>query len=168
MNERSEHVKARERTGLRGRELITRLIGIATPIGGIDWTPPTEEREKAKQVLAFLEEQQVLQDPYNIAISSFVAQSIIDLRGQLQCEIENLPTRSVLQDGLRAMHAACRTFLSENQSPRSGYGPPYEAQLHSTLGELRALFGVHIARIACAYDLELAACLKGVLPPEPD
>jgi hypothetical protein len=66
------------------------------------------------------------------------------------------------------MQAACRRFVNENQSPRSGYGPPYEAQLHSTLGELRALFGIHIARIACAYDLEVEAHLEGILPPELD
>ena len=44
----------------------------------------------------------------------------------------------------------------------------YEAQLHSTLGELRALFGIHIARIACAYGLEVDSHLVGILPPEPD
>jgi hypothetical protein len=44
-----------------------------------------------------------------------------------------------MKEGLRAMQAACRMFLDENQSPRSGYGPPYEAQFHSTPGELRAL-----------------------------
>jgi hypothetical protein len=64
------------------------------------------------------------------------------------------------------MHAACRTFLEENQSPRSGHGAPYEAQLHSTLGELRALFGIRIARIVCAYDLEVDSRLEGITPPE--
>jgi hypothetical protein len=33
---------------------------------------------------------------------------------------------------------------------------------------LRALFGIHIARIACAYDLEVDSHLVGILPPEPD
>lgn len=92
----------------------------------------------------------------------------MDLRGQLRSELDGLPDNSVLYEGLRAMHAACRTFLEENQSPRSGYGPPYEAQLHSTLGELRALFGIHIARIACVYGLEVDPRLAGILPPEPD
>lgn len=45
---------------------------------------------------------------------------------------------------------------------------PIEAQLHSTLGGLRALFGIHIARIACAYDLEVDAHLEGILPPKPE
>jgi len=75
---------------------------------------------------------------------------------------------SVLRGALRGMQAACRKFLDENRSPSAGYGWPYEAQLHSTLGELRALFGIHIARIACAYNLRLDACLEDILPPEPE
>jgi hypothetical protein len=161
-------MKAREKTGLKGRELVARLTGIKTPIGGIDWQPPLEEQNKARQVLTYLARQRALWDPYDKAISAFVTQSIVDLRGRLRSEIEGLPTNSVLREGLHAMHAACRRFLEENQSPRSGYGPPYEAQLHSTLGELRALCGIHIARIACAYDLEVEARLAGILPPEPD
>jgi hypothetical protein len=161
-------MKARERTGLKGRELVARLTGIKTPVGGIDWQPSVEEQNRARQVLTYLAKRQVLWDPYDMAIGSFVTQSIVDLRGRLRSEIENLRTNSVLQEGLHVMHAACRRFLEENQSPRSGYGPPYEAQLHSTLGELRALFGIHIARIACAYDLEVDAHLAGILPPQPD
>ena len=160
--------KAREKTGLQGRELVARLTGIKTPVAGIGWQPPPAEQDRARQVLAYLAGQRVLWDSYDMAIGPFVTQSIVDLRGQLRTEIESLPARSVLQEGLRAMHAACRRFLEENQSPRSGYGPPYEAQLHSTLGELRALFGIHVARIACAYDLEVNGPLEGILPPEPD
>jgi hypothetical protein len=157
-----------EKTKRKGRELATRLVGISTPVGGVSWNPPREERDMARQVLVYLAEQRALWDPYDIAIGSFVTQSILDMRERLRRELRGLSTNSVLQEGLRAMQAACRMFLDENQSARSGYGPPYEAQLHSTLGELRALFGIHIARIACAYDLEVDAHLEGILPPEPD
>jgi hypothetical protein len=141
-------MKVGKRPGLKRRELVARLTGIKTPIGGVDWQPPREEQNKAREVLTYLAEQPVLSDPYDVAIGSFVVQSIIDLRGRLRSEIEELQTNSVLREGLHVMHAVCRRFLEENQSPRSGYGPPYEGQLHSTLGELRALFGI--------------------LPPEPD
>jgi hypothetical protein len=161
-------MKTTGKTRLTRRDLTARLIGIRTPIGGVDWEPPPEQQDKARRVLTYLAEEGAFWDPYDIAISSFVTQSIVDLRGQLRLDLETLPADSVLHEALRAMHAACRVFLEENQSPRSGYGPPYEAQLHSTLGELRALFGIHIARIACAYDLELDAHLAGILPPEPD
>ncbi|MCU0917603.1 MAG: hypothetical protein MUC88_24030 [Planctomycetes bacterium] len=161
-------MKAGEKTGLRGRELVARLTGIKTPVGGIDWQPPLEEQSRAREVLTYLAEQRALWDPLDAAIGSFVTQSIVDLRGRLRSEIEDLRTGSVLREGLTVMHAACRRFLEENQSPRSGYGPPYEAQLHGTLGELRALCGIHLARIACAYDLEVEARLAGILPPESD
>jgi hypothetical protein len=36
-------------------------------------------------------------------------------------------------------------------SPQSGYVSTVVAQLHSAMGELRILFGIHIARIVCAY-----------------
>jgi hypothetical protein len=162
------NMKTTDKTRLKGREVAARLIGIRTPIGGSDWEPPVGERERARQVLMHLAQQRALWDPYDIAIGAFVAQSIVDVRERLGRDLKDLPADSVLQEGLRAMQAACRMFLEENQSPRSGYGPPYEAQLHSTLGELRALFGIHIARIACAYDLEVDTHLEGILPPEPD
>jgi hypothetical protein len=127
------------KTKLRGRELAARLVGISTPVGGIDWEPPAQERGRAKQVLKYLAEQRALWDPYDTAISSFVTESILDVRELLSHDLKDVPGDSVLGEGLRAMQAACRMFWDENQSPRSGYGPPYEAQLHSTLGELRSL-----------------------------
>lgn len=153
---------------LKGRELIPRLIGIETPIGGMDWKPPTEDQQKARLILAYLAQQQVLWDPYDVAIGSFVTQAILDIRDKLHNELQSLSYHSTLVEGLRAMLATCKKFLETNQSPRSGYGSPYEAQLHSTLGELRALFGIHIARLACAYDLEVATDLEGILPPSLD
>ena len=156
----------KDKVKLRGKELLSRLTGIPTPVGRIDGDPPSEERNRARQVLGHLAQQRALWDPYDAAIGSFVTQSILDLRERLHDELVSLSTNSVLHEGLRAMQAACRMFWDENQSPRSGYGPPYEAQLHSTLGALRALFGIHIARIACAYDLEVDAHLEGILPPK--
>lgn len=153
---------------LRGTELVSRLMGIPTPVGGIDWDPPVGERDRAGQVLAHLAEQPVICDPYDMAIGSFVTQSILVTRERLGGELEGLADDCVLAEGIRAMRAACCMFLEENQSARSGYGSPYEAQLHSTLGALRALVGIHITRIACAYDLEVDAHLDGILPPEPD
>jgi hypothetical protein len=153
---------------LKGRELANRLTGISTPIGGISWKPPSDERDKARRLLVYLAGQRALHYPYNKEIGTFVVQSVLDTRERITRDIEALSMDSLLRENLRAMQAVCRKFLDENQSPSAGYGWPYEAQLLSTLGELRALFGIHIARIACAYDLEVDACLKGVLPPEPE
>jgi hypothetical protein len=155
-----------EKIKLKGRELTNRLTGISTPIGGISWKPPDDERDKARRLLVYLADQRALHYPYNKEIGTFVVQSVLDTRERLSRDIEALDTNSLLRETLRAMQTVCRKFLNENQSPSAGYGWPYEAQLLSTLGELRALLGIHIARIACAYDLEVEACLEGILPPE--
>jgi hypothetical protein len=159
---KSEEIK------LKGRELANRLTGIPTPIGGINWKPPVVERDKARRLLVYLAGERALHYPYDKEIGTFVAESILDTRERLTRDIENLSIDSILRQILRGMQAACRKFLDENQSPSAGYGWPYEAQLYCTLGELRALFRIHIARIACAYDLEVDACLGDILPPEPE
>jgi hypothetical protein len=153
---------------LKGRELANRLITISTPIGGVDWEPPVVERDKARRLLVYLEGERSLHYPYDKKIGTFVVESILDTRERLARDIEDLSMDSILRQILRGMQAACQKFLDENQSPSAGYGRPYDAQLYCTLGELRALFGIHIARIACAYDLEVDMCLGDILPPEPE
>jgi len=157
-----------EKIKLKGRELAARLTGIPTPIAGMSWIPPVGERDKAQRLLVYLAGQRALHYPYDREIVSFVVKSILDIRERLTRDIEDLSEDSILRQILRGMQAACRKFLDENQSPSAGYGWPYEAQLYCTLGELRALLGIHIARIACAYDLEVDACLGDILPPEPE
>ena len=159
---KSEEIK------LKGRELATRLTGIIAPTGGIDWNPPFDERDKARRLLVYLAGQRALHYPYDREIGSFIVQSILDTRERLTRDIKDLSTDSLLRKILRAMQAACRKFLDENQSPSAGYGEPYQAQLLCTLGELRALLGIHIARIAFTYDLDVDACLGDILLPEPE
>ena len=157
-----------EKTKLKGRELATRLTGILTPMGGISWKPPVDEQDKAQRLLVYLAGQKALHYPYDREIGTFIVQSILDTSERLTRDIEALSTDTLLRKILRAMQAACCKFLDENQSPSAGYGWPYEAQLYCTLGELRTLFGIHIARIAFTYDLEVDACLGDILPPEPE
>ena len=157
-----------EKIKIKGRELAGRLTGISTPIGGIHWKPPVDERDRARQLLAYLAGQRALHYPYDREIGSFIVQSTVDTTERLTRDIEALSTDTLLRKILQAMRAACRKFLDENQSPSAGYGWPYQAQLYCTLGELRALLGIHIARIAFTYDLEVDACLGDILPPEPE
>jgi hypothetical protein len=157
-----------EKIKLKGRELAARLTGILTHTGGISWKPPVDEQDRARRLLVYLAGQRALHYPYDREIGTFIVQSILDTSERLTRDIEALSMDSLLRKILRAMQAACRKFLDENKSPSAGYGWPYEAQLYCTLGELRALIGIHIARIAFTYDLEVDACLEDILPPEPE
>jgi hypothetical protein len=152
---------------LKGKSIVSRLTGISTPIGGISWTPPVDEQGKAKRLLTFLEDRRALYHPYNMEVGDYVVESILEIRERLTSDLEDVRKSSVLGESLTAMRAACRKFLDKVQRPsrkRYWLGPDFI----DALGELRALFGIHVARLACAYDLEVEKDLASILPPEPE
>lgn len=116
----------------------------------------------------YLADRRALFNPYDREIGPYVVESVLEIRKRLTEDLQDIAPDNVLAQSLQAMQATCRKFLDDNQTPRRVYGWPYEAQLQSTLGELRARFGVHIARLACAYDLEIDECLETILPPPSD
>jgi len=93
---------------LKGRELATRLTGISTPIGGISWKPPVDERDKARRLLVYLAGQRALHYPYNKEIGTFVVQSVLDTRERITRDLKALSMDSLLRETLRAMQAVCR------------------------------------------------------------
>ena len=153
------------RTKLKGKQLAKRLTGISTPIGGLSWTPPVDERDVAKQLLVFLEDRRALFMPFDMEVGIYVVDSILEIRQRLTEELEKISRSSVLGESISAMRASCRKFLTETQDdPRRMYHWRMAGKIWQALGELRAIFGIHIARIACAYDLEVEEQLEPILP----
>jgi hypothetical protein len=152
---------------LKGRAIASRLTGISTPIGGVSWTPPVDQKDKARRLFVFLEDRRALYHPYEAEVGDYVIQSILEIRKRLTADLEEVTKSSILGESLTAMRAACRRFLDQVQRRQAGrysLGPDFIR----CLGELRALFGVHVARLACAYDLEVKEELASILPPELD
>lgn len=150
---------------LKGRELAMRLTGISTPIGGISWTPPIDERDVAKQLLVFLEDRRALYMAYDMEVGPYVMNSIIEIRQRLSNDLEQISRSSVLGESIAAMRASCRKFLTDTQkNPRNLQRWRGKGLVGQALGELRAIFGIHIARIACAYDLSIEEQLIPILP----
>ncbi|MHC4538945.1 MAG: DUF6650 family protein, partial [Planctomycetota bacterium] len=79
-----------EKIKLKGRELASRLTGIPTPIAGMSWKPPVDERDKAQRLLVYLVGQRALHYPYDREIGSFVVQSILDTQERLTRDIEDI------------------------------------------------------------------------------
>jgi len=153
---------------LGAKEIASRLTGISCPIGGVSWTPPTDEQDKAHRLLVFLEDRRALYRPYDKEIGCYVDRSVLEIRERLTEDLEGLQATSTLAESIRAMRAACRQFLDRSQHLSGPRWHPLEPELHTALGELRALFGIHVACIACAYDLVVRDDLASILPPEPD
>jgi hypothetical protein len=153
---------------LKAKEIARRLTGISTPIGGVSWSPPPDERDKARRLLIYLSDRRALYQPYHMEIGPYVIESVLDIRKRLTAELEDLRDDSVLRDSIRAMQAACRRFLDQTQGENDTKWYRFEPIILSSLGELRGVFGIHIGRIACAYDLELENQLAAIIPSEPD
>lgn len=156
-----------KRVALKGKALLSRLTGISTPVGGVSWTPSLDEQDKARRLLDFLEDRRALYRPYHMEVGPFVTDSVIEIRQRLVTDLQDLSTSNVLRESLRAMSAACRKFLDDSQVDHRDHWHLDGATIRS-LGELRAVFGIHIARLACAYDLPVEGELATVIPAEPD
>jgi hypothetical protein len=152
------------------REIASRLTGISSPIFGVSWNPPAAEVTVARRVIAFLEDRRVLFADESIEVLEHCVRSVIEVRRYLTSEIQQL-TEGELCSSLRAMRAACRKFL-EAVDDRDGivvrYGghPGHWAswRFGGALGELRGVFGVHIARIAAQNGLDIEDDLARILP----
>jgi hypothetical protein len=160
-----ETVKPIKKIRLKGKELLSRLTGISiASVAGISWKPPVDERGRAYQLLVFLEDRRVLYNPHDMENAHHMVQSVLEIRKRLTSDLESIDKECPLKHSLAAMQAACRKFLDETQETH-GHGYHLDPFMLQRLGELRALFGVHVAILAASYDLEVEGNLLTILPP---
>ncbi len=156
-------------------EIANRLTGISTPFGGASWQPAEMEIAAARRVIAFLEDRRVLYEPSEMEVPSHCVHSVIEIRHRLSDELGKLDGKnSDLAATLRAMRAACRKFLErvgsdgrEGIQRANGWGF-HSWTFGSALGELRGTFGIHVAKIAAAFKLDVEDRLASILPPNAD
>ena len=158
---------------VRFKEIVSRLTGISSPIFGVSWKPQEAERSVARRIIAFLEDRRVLYSPSEMEVPYYCVQSVLDIRGFLTAEIATLDEKADITASLRAMRAACRKFLTtiqadESKITRFGAQRGHYASwtFNGALGELRGVFGVHIARLAAAYGVNVENDLAAILPAE--
>jgi len=156
---------------MKFKELLNRLTGISVPIFGVSWNPPEIEVTKARRIIAYLEDRRVLYDPSEVEIPRYCVASVIEIRSFLTSELGNLNFDDELAKSLRAMRAACRKFLNtvgDEEGDIVKYGSQRNHYASWTfigaLGELRGVFGIHIAKIAAEYGLDVEDSLASILP----
>ena len=159
---------------MRFKEIAARLTGISCPVFGVSWNPPEAERSVARRVITFLEDRRVLYVDSEMEIPGHCVESVLRIREFLTGEIALLPEDAELAASLRALRAACRKFLGvanddEDRIVRFGAHPGHYAswKFNGALGALRGVFGVHLARLAAAYGLDVEDELASIFP-QPD
>jgi hypothetical protein len=152
-------------------EIANRLTGISTPLGGVSWAASELEISAARRIIAFLEDRRVLYAPDELEVPSHCVHSVLEVRRFLSAEVGKLESGSEFAASLRAMRAACRKFLdrvgvdgSEVSLYANRHGHWASWTFYSALGEMRGAFGVHLARIAAEFKLDIEDRLASILP----
>ena len=157
---------------MRFRDIARRLTGLSTPVFGVSWNPPKPEIEIARRVISHLEDRRVLFNPTEMEVPQHCVESIIGIRATLSEALSELDAQSQLAQSLRAMRAACRKFLDTvGADPRViefGASPGHFAswQFTGAVGELRGVFGLHLAQVAASHGLDIEDDLASILPAE--
>ncbi|MEA3277209.1 MAG: DUF6650 family protein [Pseudomonadota bacterium] len=152
------------------KEIAKRLTGFSSPIFGVSWNPPESETTIAKRIITELEDRRVLYNPSAMEIPAHCVQSVIEIRRLMSNELGSLSDKSTLASSLRAMRAACRKFLDTvNADERiieygTQHGHYASWQFNGAIGELRGVFGVHIAQVAVQHGLDIEDDLATILP----
>ena len=159
-------------------EIAGRITGFSTPIFGVQWKPPQVDRDVAREVIVFLEDRRVLYSPYEAEVPEHVVGSVFEIRRFLTELLRRGGTAKELTDSLRAMRLACRKLIeaTSEQRGRELYVPTPSDILsggttswifNQALGELRGVFGLHIAQLAVRYGLDVPDELATILPLDP-
>jgi hypothetical protein len=146
------------------KQIAKSLTGFSTPFFGVSWTPPETDRDVVRKLITFLEDRRALYNPYNIETPMFVDQSLLEIRIELTGTLQRIGDNPDISPNLRAMRAACRKYLNEvgdTDRPKFHYR---EFESFAALGELRAVFGIHIAQLAVKYGIVLKKNLLQFYP----
>jgi len=148
------------------RSIALNITGISTPVFGVSWNPPADKRKVAQRLIAFLEDRRALYQPYHLEHGPWVTDSILEIRRELTDLLQTAPQDDTLVEPLRAMRAACRKYLDAVDPHTHRIGHAYHGELFfaSALGELRGVFGLHLARICVAFGVDVEPELASMFP----
>ena len=147
-------------------DIAKRVTGISTPVFGVSWNPPEDKRDIVRRLVAFLEDRRALYADYHMEYGPWVQESVIEMRAELTNVLKTCPDDEDLTGPIRAMRAACRKFLDEMGHPGRSHRMvyPHEAGMWQALGEMRGVFGLHLARLCAAYGVGVEPELANIFP----
>lgn len=153
---------------MRFSDMVNRLTGFSTPVFGVSWSPRAGERDEATLLIAFLEDRRVLFAPSQLEIPYHCVESILEIRKHLTAVIGKLDAASNLTLHCRAMRGECRKFLDkigpETLEHANSWGHYQSWVFSDALGQLRGVFGSHLAAICAAYGVDVESQLAEIFP----
>jgi hypothetical protein len=148
---------------MKPKDTRYRLTGLSIGPLGVSWERIETEKAEARKLITFLEDRRVLYGPFDREVWNHCDRSVLQIRGHLTDQLQRVRANSRLANTLRALRASCRRFLDMSEARRGGLNEEYL----TAMGELRAIFGIHVASLAAKYDLEVEDELASIFPPMP-
>jgi hypothetical protein len=105
----------------------------------------------------------VLYDPLDLELFAWATDSILGVRNELAKALQKLGSSSQAFPHLKAMRAACIDYLIHIQYPEEPEKLPW-VNYFTWLGELRDIFGAHIAQLSVMYGVDLEGDIVLILP----
>jgi hypothetical protein len=149
------------------KKIAKSLTGFSTPVFGVSWNPPESDRDIVRKLITFFEDRRALYNPCNIETPTWVIESVLEIRKKLTDTLGRVDENSDISPHLRAMRAACRKFMNETEMHKRDRHP-YFGDIFAALGEMRAIFGIHIAQLSVKYGIDIESDLVTILPIEDD
>lgn len=144
------------------------ITGISTPFFGVSWNPPDDKRRIVRDLVTFMEDRRALFEDYSREYGPWVIDSVSQMRDELTATIRRCGEDPDIEAPVRAMRAACRKYLNEVDPSTKRIHQPYrlEPLLWAALGELRGIFGLHLARLCVAFGVDVEPELAAIFPQE--
>lgn len=171
----------------RGRtsKMGARLTGLDFFGFGASWEPAISDAAVAESLVRYLEDRRVLYASADVEIAEHCIESVLDIRRRITDALARGGLDQTLTDSLRAMRTSCRTFLDRlridpnadefqivhryRDDRARGFGTGLnDWVLNQAIGELRGVFGIHIALLAGRYGIVVEDSLATILPAEPE
>jgi len=129
-------------------------------------------RGVARAVISYLDDRRVLCDPHDVELRHDALQSVFEIHCFLMEKLAKGGIAKELAGVLGAMQAACRKFAAVCSADderelylRHSLNHDWERRtFDQALGELRGVFGIHVATLAVRYDLHVPEALATILP----
>jgi len=156
---------------MRLQNVFQHITGFSTPFGGVSWKASTAEAARARNIVNFLEDRRVLFNASALEVPEHCVSSIIEIRHFLTESLNGLSDSSPLTANIRLMRGACRKFLDSTQRAdqdivqhANKHGHYASWEFYSALGDLRGVFGIALALISEAFNIDIENDLSKILP----
>lgn len=156
---------------MKFKEIASRLTGISCPIFGVSWAPSEPDISVARRLITYLEDRRVLYQAAEVEVPEHCVHSILEIRVYLTQELSKPDLSQDLADSLRALRAACRKFLNRVQHsdreiiPYANHPGHFASWVFmDAIGQLRGIFGIHLAQLAVRHGLDIEDDLAQIIP----